>query len=157
MSTTQAVPEKKATSPIDRAAVANNLQEVFKGKISDESLAGMKKNVTAAFKNSYYATGSYICALFYFRITIDLTSPVTKQFVGNAGGIGLPGGGGMWGDIYTDDLNALISNTVSFQFTATPVFFNVNFFDGSSNLLGTYVAGALSVSPGTGGGKGGWD
>jgi hypothetical protein len=32
----------------------------------------------------------------------------------------------------------------------------VNFFDGSSNFLGTYQAGAVSIAVGTGGGTGSW-
>lgn len=100
------------------------------------------------------AQGAVASMIFYLRISVDVKGG--KGFRGNAGGISTPGGGGAWGDLYTDDLDRLYSSTKSFQFNATPVYFNVNFFDGSSHLLGHFQAGAFSTALGTGGGTGTW-
>ena len=64
---------------------------------------------------------------------------------------------GCAGDVYTSDLSKMLSETKTFQINATPVYVNVNFFDGSSNLLGNFQSGAVSVVVGTGGGTGTWE
>lgn len=138
---------------LDRDLIARDFHEAMKGnydsKQLDEAVEGIK---TASQK--YAANGTIASFVFYQRITVDIKGG--KQFVGNAGGIGLPGGGGSWGDVYTDNLDRLYRDTHSFQFIDSGVYFTVNFFDGHSNFLGTFQAGALSVSPSTGGGTGSW-
>jgi hypothetical protein len=51
---------------------------------------------------------------------------------------------------------ALYNNTQSFQFNATPVYLNINFFDGNGNFLGSFQSGGISTVLGTGGGNGSW-
>ena len=115
-----------------------------------EAAAERLRTLTTA----YPAQGSVASMIFYLQIAVDIKGG--KHFRGHAGGISTPGGGGAWGDVYTDDLDRLYSATKSFQFNATPVYFNVNFFDGSSHLLGHFQAGAFSTALGTGGGSGSW-
>ncbi|MFC8921687.1 VapA/VapB family virulence-associated protein [Cellulosimicrobium sp. NPDC057127] len=103
---------------------------------------------------SYPAQGTVASMIFYLQITVDVRGG--SSFRGHAGGISTPGGGGAWGDLYTDDIDALYARTKSFQFNATPVYFNVNFFDGGSHLLGHFQAGSFSTALGTGGGSGHW-
>ena len=91
---------------------------------------------------------------FYSRIWVEIYDG--KKFGGNAGGLGSLGGGALMGDVYMDDLDKLYKNTVSFEYNATPVYTNVNFFDSDSNLLGHFQAGAVSVCSGIGDGTGSW-
>ena len=62
----------------------------------------------------------------------------------------------MIGDVYTNDLERLYSDTVSFEFQATPVYTSLLFFDKHSNLLGHFQAGSVSIVTGIGGGSGSW-
>ena len=86
----------------------------------------------------------------------QITSEGGKHFSGNAGGLSSPGGGVLFGDLYTDDLDDLYTNTVSFQITMTPVFCSVLFFDSASNLLGHFEGGGVSTVSGVAGGTGSW-
>jgi Rhodococcus equi virulence-associated protein len=79
-----------------------------------------------------------------------------KSFNGNAGGVSSPGGGALFGDVYTDNIDNLYANTVSFEFQVTPVYLSILFFDGNSNLLGHFQSGAVSIVTGIGGGTGHW-
>ncbi|MBM9506851.1 VapA/VapB family virulence-associated protein [Actinacidiphila acididurans] len=103
---------------------------------------------------SYPAECIVISAIFYTHWKIVVTDGET--FNGNAGGVGTPGGGGMWGSVNTNDINKLYSQTKSFEYYATSAYVNVNFFDGSANFLGSFNAGGLSTLNGAGGGSGSW-
>ncbi|AHC35585.1 MULTISPECIES: VapA/VapB family virulence-associated protein [Pseudomonas] len=140
---------------LDRDMIASDFHEAMKNaytdkKLLDEAVEGIKSTTA-----KYPAQGTIASFLFYQMITVDITNG--KKFNGKSGGIAFPGGGGSWGDVYTNDIDRLYRNTHSFQFITTPVYFTVNFFDGSSNFLGTFQAGALSTSTGTGGGTGSWE
>ena len=103
---------------------------------------------------AYPAHGSVASLVFYLKVQVVINDG--KTFDGDAWGLAFPGGGALFGDVYTDDLNALYSNTVSFAITATPVYTAVYFFDGGSSLLGHFQAGSVSTVGGSGGGKGSW-
>lgn len=107
-----------------------------------------------ATTNSYPAKGSVASFAFYLQFQVTVTGG--KTFDGKAGGLSTPGGGALFGDVYTDDINRLYANTVSFQFNATPVYTNLNFFDSHSNFLGSFQSGSVSTVLGTGGGTGSW-
>jgi hypothetical protein len=139
---------------VDIDTIVSDFEASVKDVLDQEKIDAAVATLRAT-RTSYPATGTVVGLIFYYRITVDITG-TQHQFVGNAGGVGGLGGGGFWGDVYTDDIERLYRDTVSFQFNATPVYFNVNFFDGSSNLLGNLQAGGLAVLLGTGGGSGGW-
>ncbi|GII99775.1 virulence-associated protein [Sediminihabitans luteus] len=138
---------------IDRAVVADDFAASVAEILPQDKIDAAAEQIRTATA-SYPATGSVASLVFWIRVSIDVTGG--KSFVGNAGGIAVPGGGGFWGDVYTDDLDRLYRDTVSFQFNTTPVYFNVNFFDSSSTFLGSLQAGAFGTSTGTGGGSGSW-
>ncbi len=92
--------------------------------------------------------------IFYLKFQVNVTGG--ESFNGNAGGISTPGGGALFGDVYTDNLPNLYANTVSFEFQGTNVYLSILFFDGNSNLLGNFQAGAVSTVTGIGGGSGHW-
>ena len=136
----------------------------LRGKIDDgevDKTVGLVKsmgtaNAVAADDSTTSVTGTVICAIFYWRITLD--TPDGHHFVGNAGGLGSMGGGGLQGGYLkgVPDLPTLYAKAVSFQFNCAAVGLNVNFFDKDSNLVGTYVGGGLGICLGTGGGSGSW-
>ncbi len=92
--------------------------------------------------------------IFYLEFGLEVTGG--QSFRGDAGGASTPGGGALFGNIYTDDIAALYANTVSFEFQSTPVYLSICFFDSDSHLLGTFQCGAISTVVGVGGGTGSW-
>ena len=136
--------------------IAQDFYNNFKGKLEDEQLDQVVQEIKCT-ENKYHTQGSLICAVFYFRVTVGGYDDVKKQFTGNGGGGGLPGAQALIGELYTSDLERLYRDTDSFQFTVTPVYTSVLFFDKSSRLLGHFQAGAVSTpTGGIGGGKGSW-
>ena len=111
------------------------------------------KSITAK-TTAYPAKGSVVSIIFYLKFQVNITGG--KSFNGNAGGAAIPGAGALIGDVYTNDINKLYSKTVSFQFTTTPVYSSIIFFDKNSNVLGTYQAGGIGIVAGVGGGSGSW-
>jgi hypothetical protein len=141
------------TEAVDRATIVNDFSESMRGKLPDRAVEAAVASLKAA-ETSYPANGSVASMIFYLRFGVTVTGG--KNFQGDAGGLSTPGGGALFGDVYTDNLARLYSDTRSFQFTATPVYTSLLFFDGSSNLLGHFQAGAVSTVTGTGGGTGSW-
>ncbi|HEY0737665.1 MAG TPA: VapA/VapB family virulence-associated protein [Herpetosiphonaceae bacterium] len=140
-------------NPVDTNIVAHDFLVAMHGKLEQEKIDAA---VTAlkATTAKYPATGSVASLIFYLKFQVNITGG--KTFDGNAGGASSPGGGALFGDVYTDDINRLYRDTVSFEFNATPVYLSILFFDGNSNLLGHFQSGALSTVLGIGGGKGEW-
>jgi hypothetical protein len=140
-------------NPVDPNIVAHDFMMAMHGKLEQDKIDA----ATAALKattTKYAATGSVASLIFYLKFQVNITGG--KTFDGNAGGASSPGGGALFGDVYTDDLNRLYRDTVSFEFNATPVYLSILFFDGNSNLLGHFQSGAISTVLGIGGGKGEW-
>ena len=138
---------------VSPAMLADELKPVLAGKLDAEKIDAVVESVSAT-TTTYPAHGALISMIFFMIVKVEISG--AKTFDGKAGGVAVPGGGGCWGTVYTDDLNRLYSSTVSFAFTTTPVYVAVYFFDGNSNHLGHFQAGAVSTSTGTGGGSGGW-
>ncbi|HEY0603384.1 MAG TPA: VapA/VapB family virulence-associated protein [Herpetosiphonaceae bacterium] len=140
-------------NPVDTNIVAHDFLVAMHGKLEQEKIDAA---VTAlkATTAKYAATGSVASLIFYLKFQVSIKGG--KTFNGNAGGASSPGGGALFGDVYTDDLDRLYRDTVSFEFNATPVYLSILFFDGNSNLLGHFQSGAVSTVLGIGGGKGEW-
>ena len=143
---------------IDKQQFADDFAASVKESMPQDQIDAAVKTMMAETQG-YSANGSITGFIFYFRITVQVTdtSVPDKQFTGNAGGIGSAGGGALiGGTVYTSDINGLYANTVSFQYNATPVAVNVNFFDKNSNLLGYFFCAAVSTIASVGGGSGSW-
>ena len=140
---------------IDSNLIADDFSKAMEGKLSPAQIEDAASAINST-TNGYPANGSMASLIFYVKAGVYLTAPGSKSFTGDGGGIFTPGGGAFFGTVYTDDLNALYANTVSFQVTATAVYVSVIFFDGSSRVLGTFQAGAVSTITGGGGGSGRW-
>lgn len=134
--------------------IAEDFAKAFQGKMEqsllDEAVTKIKDT-----QPSYAASGSIITALVYTNVHIEM-SEMHKVFTGHGGGVFSTGGGALIGSIYTDDLDKLFRDTVSFEVNSTVVYCSVIFFDKHSHTLGSFQAGAVSVSIGVGGGTGSW-
>ncbi len=154
MSTVAIPPGKVGSSNKDVIqAVARDFAERAKGKLTQPQIDSIVKSLKAD-TGVYPATGSVARLVFYLKFQVSVKGGET--FNGNAGGASTPGGGALFGDVYTDNLANLYANTVSFEFQGTPVYLSILFFDSHSNLLGHFQSGAVSTVAGVGGGKGHW-
>src|SRR5258707_6572730 len=142
-----------APIPIDKKLIAQEFAARAKGKLEPEKIDSITRSLVGQ-TTAYPATGSFVSMIFYLKFQVNV--PGGESFNGNAGGISTPGGGALFGDVYTDNLPNLYANTVSFEFQGTNVYLSILFFDGNSNLLGNFQAGAVSTVTGIGGGSGHW-
>ncbi|WP_044401912.1 VapA/VapB family virulence-associated protein [Lacinutrix sp. Hel_I_90] len=133
--------------------IAHDFMTKNTGVLDQKKIDAAVESITATTQ-SYPANGSVASFIFYLKFQVNVTGG--KSFNGNAGGASTPGGGALIGDVYTSDINRLYKDTKSFQFNATPVYTSLIFFDGNSNVLGTFQAGAVSTVAGIGGGSGSW-
>ena len=150
MSNNNSVGELQTVSP---EIIAHDFHVATEGKLEEKVISATKKSILAT-SSSYPAKGSVASFMFYLQFQVNVTNG--KSFNGKAGGISSPGGGALFGDVYTNDINKLYWDTVSFQFNWTPVYTSLIFFDKHSNALGTYQSGSVSTVLGTGGGSGKW-
>jgi len=138
-------------------------EELLKRQVStpvDEKIAAAVHELQNTGNQSIPADGGVTSASVYlhFGLTVNPNPFHVPQgtFSGNAGALSTPGGGILRGNIYSSDFDKLFSTTVSFEFHATLNYLGMTFWDGSSNFLGHYEAGALSTVFGIGGGTGSW-
>ncbi|AMD01606.1 VapA/VapB family virulence-associated protein [Halomonas chromatireducens] len=138
---------------IDKQLIAHDFRVAMHGKLEPEKIYDVTKTLVASRK-SYPAKGSLASLIFYLKFQLNITDG--KSFDGHAGSASSPGGGTFFGHVYTDDLERLYRDTVSFEFQATPVYLSILYFDSHSKLLGHFQTGAVSIVTGVGGGKGKW-
>ena len=139
---------------VSREIVAHDFQTAMTGKLDDATISSVKKQILSA-STAYPANGSVASMIFYLQFQVTVKNG-GKTFNGKGGGISSPGGGALFGDVYTDDINRLYANTVSMQFNCAFAYTSILFFDKSSNLLGSFQSGSVSTVAGVGGGSGSW-
>jgi hypothetical protein len=140
-------------NPVDTNLVAHDFLVATHGKLEQGKIDAAIETLKAA-RAAYPATITFANMVFYTIVEVTITGGET--FRGTMGGLTNPGGSLGPAYVYTDDLDALYARTVSFQFSATPVYFSMLFFDEQNNLLGSCQAAGMSTTIGTGGGKGEW-
>ncbi len=143
-----------AKPAISKEIIAHDFAVAAHGKLEPEQIDATVSALTAT-TTAYPANGSVASMIFYLKFQVTVKNG-GKTFDGNAGGVSSPGGGALFGDVYTDDINRLYRDTVKFEFQGTPVYLSILFFDKSNHLLGHFQAGAVSTVLGIGGGKGSW-
>ncbi|OJT65705.1 VapA/VapB family virulence-associated protein [Bacillus altitudinis] len=148
---TQSDIDKRVTSDLKQLLEENKFLEPK--KINE--IITKAEGVNRTTHKGYFRTAGALFYTHYWIWTPNTEAPYAK-FNGNAGGLALVNLGAGEGDIYTDDLEAVIDNTVSFGYLSTLVYFSVYFFDKHSNLLGHFQAGGVGTTLGTGGGTGKW-
>lgn len=139
---------------IDRDQLVADFRQRLAGRMPPEKIDAAAAKLQATSSSSYSANGSIASAIFYLKVQVKVSGG--KTFNGDAGGVATPGGGALFGDVYTDDINALYANTKSFELNAAAAYTSVLFFDGSSNLLGNFQSGSVSTVIGVFGGSGSW-
>jgi hypothetical protein len=137
---------------IDIDQVVADFQESVQGALDQESIDAATRRLRDS-RTAYPATCKVVGGIFFAVVEVTVTGG--KTFRSTIGGIGM-GGGEVAGIVYTDDIERLYLSTVSFQFNAAPVYFNINFFDGGPTLLGNGLFTGAPGLLGTGGGTGGW-
>lgn len=142
-------------SIVSKDIIAHDFVVGFHDKMEKDKVDAVVKSLKST-TTAYPATGSVASMIFYLKFQVQIKGHNGKTFDGDAGGVSSPGGGALFGDVYTDDLQRLYSDTVSFEFQGTPVYLSILFFDKHSNLLGHFQSGAVSTVIGVGGGTGHW-
>jgi len=143
------------TMPVGIDTVTTDFASAVAGKLDDAKVQAIVQQLKAA-TTAYPANGSVASLIFYLQFQVNITAQGGRSFNGKAGGVSSPGGGALFGHVYTSDLSNLYASTHSFQFTGTPVYLSLIFFDSHSNALGTFQSGGISTVLGTGGGTGHW-
>ncbi|WP_268846123.1 VapA/VapB family virulence-associated protein [Flavobacterium aestivum] len=115
----------------------------------DQELIQLAKNIIMGRTTSYSAEVSFD---FNFEINIDNGKSFYVTDLGNL----VSDGGIFSGDIYTEDINRLYNDTVSFEFKNTAIYLCLVFFDRDSNNLGAFKCGAFSPVDSSGIGFGTW-
>jgi hypothetical protein len=140
--------------PVSRQVIADDLRAALAGKLDANKVEVATKKILAT-DTGYSANGSVMSAIFYLKFQVNVSGG--KQFNGKAGGLSTPGGGALFGTVYTDDINALYANTQTFEWQGTTGYLSIVFFDGNGSSLGNFQSGAVSTVVGIGGGKGSWE
>lgn len=141
---------------VSKEIIARDFVLAAHGKMDNDRIDAVVESLVSTTP-AYYAKGNFQSIVFYLHCHIIIPSQNAMQFNGNAGGITGIGGGIIFGDVYTNDLDRLFSNTISFQYNILSVYTTLLFFDAYSNLLGHFQSGGFSTTGlGTGGGSGGW-
>lgn len=136
-------------------AVARDFAKNYKNKLEDDKIEEITSQLQSDVTEVYPAHGAVVSMIFYFKVQVSIDD-TDDVFNGSGGGVSTPGGGALIGDVYTDDLDILLANTVSFECNMTSVYTSVLFFDSDSNLLGNFEAGSISTTNGIMGGEGSW-
>jgi Rhodococcus equi virulence-associated protein len=140
------------TVTISKTQLATDFRKSMEGKVSEELIKATENGLDNT--TAYAANGSIASAVIYQWCNCAVSNG--KTFSGKSWGISFPGGGALFGTVYTSNINNLYSQTTSFAFTGTAVYTAFYFYDDNHNLLGTFQAGSVSTVSGTGGGSGSW-
>ncbi|BCN46627.1 virulence-associated protein VapO [Prescottella equi] len=146
-----------AASSVGRAANTCGSGCAEKSYVSAEAKGGptIATKATAERENTYSVHGLVTSLAVYqhFSVTVEDGG---KTFTGDSGGISIPGVAVLKGTLFTDDLQRLYNDTVSFEYNAVGPYMNINFFDSHGTLLGHVQSGSIGTLTGIGGGTGGW-
>lgn len=142
-----------ASQTIDTRVIANDFRNAMHDKLEpgqiEEAIQALIVN-----RKAYPVTGSVASRIFYLQFQLDVADGMT--FDGDAGGAASPGGDALSGRLYTEDLERLYRDTVSFEYQSMPIYLSILFFDRNNTLLGHFMSGAVSIVTDIGGGKGSW-
>ena len=146
--------DSSETATVSGEQISQDLSSLLQGKVHQDAINSSVQVLSSSSNTSYGAKGSIASLVIWMKCQCTVTGG--KTFDGSAWGISVPGGGALFGDVYTSDINALYANTVSFTLVCTPVYTTFIFNDVHGNALGSFQAGSISTVSGTGGGSGSW-
>lgn len=147
---------------VGRDQVAADFAERFADRLPQETMDSVSAHLGSApaadsadsATTAYPATGSVASLVVWTKCQCSIKGG--KTFDGSAWGVTVPGGGALFGDVYTDDLDALYAKTSSFVLIAAYAYTTFIFLDDHGNALGSFQAGSVSTVGGEGGGSGHW-
>src|SRR3712207_2548870 len=103
----------EASEQVDLKTRSEGLTAILGEMVEPDRLAEIQRQVADAAATSYSANGSVWSAVIYMGWQVDCNG---YQFNGRSWGIAFPGGGALFGTVYTDDFNRLVTTTHSFAF-----------------------------------------
>src|SRR5271165_6963874 len=114
--------KRTTTATFDEEAILRDYRRAHKGTLTDAQIEEGAKSLSEALKaaakqtaaQTKYAANATIATTFAW-VHIGVTVSGGKSCIGDGGGVFGLGGGGFWGDVYTDDIERLYRDTVSFQ------------------------------------------
>ena len=121
---------------VDRDQIATDFKTMFAGTLPPETIDGAVAHLANAPQvaaTAYPANGSIASLVIYAKCQCTITGG--KTFDGSVWGVSFPGGGALFGNVYTDDINTMYAKTSSFALAATPVYTSFIFMDDSGNAL----------------------
>jgi hypothetical protein len=134
--------------PVDRERIAGDFRTQMEGKLDPAQIEAGAATIASAGQ-SYPAT-AMIDSFGTLRVQVQGGKTFRARIVidfsqGRAEGL-----------VFTNDIERLYRETVSFQFAFTPASVSVVFFDGANTVLGTFQGGPAPFFSGVGGGGGSW-
>jgi len=133
---------------VDRKTLAHDFGNLLKGRADDAFITSHVKQIMApAALTAYPANGSVASLVFGLQISCQITNG--KQFQDWIWGAALPGGGALFGDVYTNDIKKLYAATTQVIATFTPVYTAFYWLDASNTNLGYFQAGSISTVAGS--------
>ena len=144
---------RKSPANISPEKLSDDFRNMHALNMTDELIQHNVEAIQAA-QTAYTATGEIKSAVIWSRVNISINGG--KTFEGDGWGGGFPGGGALIGDVYTDDINRLYSDTDHFAIVAAMAYTAVYFLDSDGKQVGHYQAGSVSSVGGAFGGKGSW-
>ncbi|MCY1064669.1 VapA/VapB family virulence-associated protein [Nannocystis sp. RBIL2] len=136
-------------STLSRGSVAQDLRRALQGALAPAQLDALCRLVSEA-SDEHPAYGQVTPC-----VCVRIAAPAGKTFRSEPGPCEFDGPPAN-GQVYTDDLDLLYRTTRNYQYTATPVYVSVVFFDDSGGVLGVFQGAAPSIISGIGGGVGSW-
>ena len=98
-----------------RVRIAEDFGTMFIGKVPESALAATMESIATMPKaeTAYPANGAIASILFWLHCRCNIDGG--KIFEGDAFGLAVPGGSALFGDVYTDNLARLYSQTKAFS------------------------------------------
>lgn len=142
---------------VDWDTIANDYTALLKGQLSEAELTADTDYLRGLVGESAYgAIGALGSALIWAKCECSVLGTGGQQFEGKCWGLSGIGGGPLWGDVYTDDIDRLYGDTAKFTLIAAIAYTTFLFKDGDGNHLGSFQAGSATTTAGGGSGDGSW-
>jgi len=137
----------------------DNSIKVVGGELSVEKFLAEQNKLVSGYAHTVVATAEIKNDKVLYQ-RIEVSPENAKKFNGQAGGLGVKSDNQSGGGFSYDSWEQVYNTTVSFWWTAVTNsggYFQVLFFDGSSNPIAIYYGAAIGNVTGTGGGTGHWE
>ncbi len=121
----------------------------------EHEIAKLDLSPLQGVETAYEATGNIACAVIWARVQARLIDR-NMHFQADTWGGGSPGGGALFGHIYTDNVDELLQNTSKVLVYACAAYTAFVFQNRVERVLGHFQAGSVSTVAGFFKGDGRW-